>query len=101
MFQCIPQMQSRVYPDLIGRSCPCSLCLLDYRRRRGFTNVFLVRFDPDGGYFALGGLEMQFAGAYELVEFPLKRMFDIRVPGRSFGWLRPKVTIELDPPNDS
>ena len=46
---------------------------------------FFVRFDPVGGYFALSGLEIQLAGAYELVEFPLERIFHIRVPGRDFG----------------
>ena len=58
---------------------------LDSNQRRRRASRFLVRFDPVGGYFALGGLEMQLAGVYELVEFPLKRIFHIRVPGRSFG----------------
>jgi hypothetical protein len=40
---------ARVYPDLIDRSCRCSLCLVDDGRRRGFMDVFLVRFDPVGG----------------------------------------------------
>jgi hypothetical protein len=43
-------------------------------------DIFLVRFDPVGGYLALGGLEIQLAGAYKLVEFPLKRIFYIGVP---------------------
>ena len=33
-----------------------------------FTDVFLVGFDPVGGYLGLGGLEIQFTGAYELME---------------------------------
>ena len=40
---------------------------------------------------ALGGLEVQLAGAYELVELPLKRIFHIGVPGRSFGRLGPEL----------
>jgi hypothetical protein len=60
---------ARVYPDLIGRrGFGRSLCLSDYWSGRARTNVFLVRFDPVGGYLALGGLEIQLAGAYELVE---------------------------------
>ena len=47
------------------------------------TNLFLVRFDPVGGYLTLGGLEIQLAGAYELVYLPLE--FHIGVPGRGFG----------------
>ena len=43
-------------------------------------NVFLVRFDPVGGYLALSGLEIQLAGAYELVELPLERILPIGVP---------------------
>ena len=50
-----------------------------------FTDIFLVGFDPVGGYLALGRLEIKFVGAHEIVEFPLKRIFHIRVPGRSFG----------------
>jgi hypothetical protein len=34
-------------------------------------DVFLVGFDPIGGYLALSGLEIQLAGAYEFVELPL------------------------------
>ena len=34
-----------------------------------FAHVFLVRFDPVVGYPALGGLEIQLAGAYELWSF--------------------------------
>jgi hypothetical protein len=49
------------------------------------TNVFLVRFDPVGGYLALSGLEAQLAGAYELVELPFERILYMRVPGRCFG----------------
>jgi len=33
----------------------------------------------------LRGLEVQLTGAYELVEFPLERIFYKRVPGRCFG----------------
>jgi hypothetical protein len=40
----------------------------------------------------LGGLEIQLPGTHELVELPLKRIFHIGVPGRSFGRLGPKVT---------
>jgi hypothetical protein len=58
---------------------------LDSNRRRRRASRFLVRFDPVGGYLALGGLEIQLAGAYELVELPLKRIFHIGVPGRCFG----------------
>ena len=47
-----------------------------------FSDVFLVGFDPVGGDFALGTLQIQLAGTYELVEFPLERIFRIRVPGR-------------------
>ena len=50
---------------------------MDYWSGRARTNVFLVRFDPGGGYPALGGLEIQSAGAYKLVELPLKRTFSI------------------------
>ena len=45
-------------------------------------NVFLVRFDPVEGYLALGGLEMQLAGAYELVEFPLEAHLSHKLPTR-------------------
>ena len=55
-----------------------NLCLIDCWSGRPRTNVFLVRFDPVGRYLALGGLEIQLAGAYELVEFPLKRIFHKR-----------------------
>ena len=61
----------------------------------------LLRFDPVEGYLALGGLEVQLAGAYELVEFLLKRNFHIGVPGRSFGDWGQRLRMELDPPNDS
>ena len=36
-------------------------------------------------------LEIQLAGAYEVVKFPLKRIFHVGVPGRRFGRLGPKV----------
>src|SRR5262249_1730138 len=66
-------------------SCRRNLCLADYRSGRARTSVFLVRFDPVGGYLALGGLQIQLAGAYELLELPLKGIFHIGVPRRSFG----------------
>jgi hypothetical protein len=50
-------------------------------RRRGASR-FLVRSDPVGGYLALSGLEVQLAGAYELVELPFECIFYTRVPGR-------------------
>jgi hypothetical protein len=50
-----------------------------------FAPLELVGFDPVGGYLALSGLEIQLAGAYELVEFPLERIFHIRIPGQRFG----------------
>jgi hypothetical protein len=37
--------------------------------REGFSDVFLVGFDPVRRYFALSGLEIQLSGAYELVKF--------------------------------
>ena len=40
----------------------------------------------------MGGLEIQLAGADELVELPLKRIFHIGVPGQCFTRLGPKVT---------
>jgi hypothetical protein len=49
---------------------------------RAVTDVFRVR-DPVGGYLALGSLEIQFAGAYEIVEFPLERIFHMGIPGRT------------------
>jgi hypothetical protein len=58
---------------------------VDYWSGRRRTNVFLVGFNPVGGYLALGGLEIQLAGAYELVELSFERIFHIGVPGRSFG----------------
>ena len=82
-FQYLPE---RLFTQhLIGRSCRCSLCLVDYWSGRARTNVFLVRFDPVGRYLALGGLDIQLAGAHELVEFPLKRILHIGVPARSLG----------------
>ena len=51
-----------------------------------------------GGYLALSGLEIQFTGAYEVVEFPLKGIFHTGVPGRCFTRLRPKVTNRIGPP---
>ena len=41
-------------------------CLVDYWSGRARTNVFLVRFDPVGGYLALGALEIQLTDAYGL-----------------------------------
>src|SRR5262249_39564563 len=48
---------------------------LDSNRRWLRANRFLVRFDPVGRDLALSGLEVQFAGADELVELSLKRIF--------------------------
>ena len=45
-----------------------------------------------GRYLALGCLQIQLAGAYQLVESPLERIFQVRVPGGCFGRLGPKVT---------
>ena len=69
--------------------------------REGFCDVFLVGFDPVGGYLALSGLEVQLAGAYELVEFPLERIFDIQVPRRCLAHWGRRLRMELDPPKDS
>ena len=77
--------RARVLPDLIGGSCRRSLRLSDSWGLRAFTHVFLVRSDPLGGYLALGGLEIQLAGAYELIEFALERIFHVRVLGRRLG----------------
>jgi hypothetical protein len=41
---------------------------------RAFTDLFLLGFDPVGRYLLLRSLEIQLAGAYELVEFPLKHI---------------------------
>jgi hypothetical protein len=60
-------------------------------RRIPSTDVFLVGFDPVGRYLVLGGLQVQFALAHELVQFPLERILYKRVPGRGFGRLGPKV----------
>ena len=62
---------------------------------------FFVRFDPVGGYFALGALKIQSGGAYELVELPLERTFYIGVPGQCFCRLGPKVTNGIRASNDS
>ena len=37
------------------------------------------------------GLDIEVGGAYELMEFSLKRIFDVRVPGRCLGRLGPQV----------
>jgi hypothetical protein len=37
-------------------------------------------------------LEIQFTVTYEAMEFPLKRIFHVGVPGRRFARFRPKVT---------
>jgi hypothetical protein len=47
---------------------------------------------------ALGGLEIQLAGAYELVELPLKRIFHIGVPGQCFCRLGQRLRMELERP---
>ena len=39
-----------------------------------------------------GGLQVRLVGADELVEFALKRIFHVGVPGRCFGGLGPKIT---------
>jgi hypothetical protein len=57
---------------------------VDYWSGRARTNVFLVRFDSVGGYPALGGLEIQLAGAYELVELPLERVCHQEFQGNVF-----------------
>jgi hypothetical protein len=74
---------------------------VDYRRRRRFKNVFLIGFDPVGGYLALGGLEIQLTGAYELVELPLKRIFHMGVQGEVLVDWGQRLRMEFDPPNDS
>ena len=71
---------------------------MDYWSGRARTNAFLVRFDPVGGDHALGGLEIQLAGAYELVELPLKRIFHIGVLGQCFCRLAQRLRMELEPP---
>jgi hypothetical protein len=84
-FQCFAR--ARVYPYLTGRrGWGRRLCLSDSRRPRGFTDVFPIGFDPVGRYLALSTLEVQLAGTYQFAEFPLKRIFYVRVPGRCF-WL--------------
>jgi hypothetical protein len=49
-------------------------------------DVFLVRFDPVGGYLALGGLQIQLAGAHELVELPLEA-HPLQTSSRAKFWL--------------
>ena len=54
--------------------------IVGVRARRQNEVRLSVRFDPVGRYLALSGLEVQLAGTNELVEFPLERIFHIRVP---------------------
>ena len=66
------------------------------------SGLFLVGFDPVGGYLALGGLEIQLAGAYELVGALLSSAsFTYEFQGEVLVDWGQRLRMELDPPNDS
>jgi hypothetical protein len=94
--------------NLKAENTYAGLCLVGYRSGRARTDIFLIRFDPVRRYLALGSLEIQLAGAYELVEFPLEAHLShtssrapfwlIGAKGYELNWILPTIAESSDQP---
>jgi hypothetical protein len=65
------------------------------------TNVFLVRFDPVGGYLALSGLEVQLPAHMSLWSFLSSASSTYEFQGDVLVDWGHRLRIEFDPPSDS
>jgi hypothetical protein len=74
---------------------------MDYRGGRTFIDVFLVGFDPVGGYLGLRRLEIQFTGATSLWSFLSSASFTYEFQGEVLVDWGERLRMESDPPNES